>query len=429
MKYTFSIYFLLSTAIGFAQSTVSLDQAIAKAITLNYDIQIETLNWNAAQIENSRSGAGMLPRVNLGVGDTYSTNNILQRFANGQEITSPNAAGNQFNTFIQADWLVFDGMRMFYRKDRLQLLEEQSKINVQVRIQELVRNITTQYANLLRIQQLIQYTENIIEINTEKEAIAKLRWEAGTSSKTEYLQAAVALSEQQVNLLNRKMEYRTQQAEINKLMGEKLDVEWTPIPIEAEAIESDYEKLLDQLQRSNLQIQSANLNASIFELQEKEARSARLPQINLSAAYNFTRVDNTAGFSLFNRSFGPQAGIALVVPLFNAGDINRTIKTSEIQMKQSEVLKMQMRENLTIELSRLLNDLKHVQDIIRIESEIKDKSEEWVNIELERLKNGQSNITEVFIAQSTLENSVQRLADARYKLEITITELRLLTNA
>lgn len=429
MRYILIYLLFILSQMSYAQSVMSLDEVIAKAISLNYDIQVETLNLNAAELDNSSSGAGMLPRVNLGVGDTYSTNNILQRFANGQEITSPNAAGNQFNTFIQADWLVFDGLRMFYRKDQLELLEEKAKVDLQLKMQELVRQITDQYANLLRLNELIAYAEDIISINIEKEEIAKMRWETGTSSKTEFLQASLALNEQQVNLLNRKIEFRSQRAEINKMMGEAADLEWSPQATNAAAVEEDYAALLEKMKSNNLSLKSSQLQLNAVSKSLKEVKAARLPQINISAAYNFTRVDNTAGFSLFNRSFGPQAGISLIVPIFNAGDINRNVKKAEIQLKQSEVLRMQISNSLNIQLTRLISDLSMTRDIIAIEKETKTKAEEWVNIELERLKNGQSNITEVYIAQTTLENSTQRLADATYRLELLSTELRLLTNA
>lgn len=419
------VVFSVSTTV--AQKVMTLEEVIARAVSRNFDVLIETENVSLAALDNSASGAGMLPRINLGAGDTYSTNNILQRFASGQEITSPNAAGNQFNAFIQADWQIFDGMRMFYRRDRLDVMEEKAKVDLQNRIQQLTQQVSSQYANLIRLDKLIGFTRNIIHINEEKSMISRVRWESGSTSKSEFLQSNLALNEQKVNLLNHQLNFRAQRASLNELMGAEAEEEWNPLTHDGESVALDYEQVLNEVLNNNLQLKSMMLSQRSLELAKKEAAASALPSVNLFAAYNFTRVDNTAGFSLFNRSYGPQAGFSVILPLFNAGDIQRTKKKAEVTLKQSEWLVLQTKNRLGIRLSQLLRDLEEINSILTIESETNVSAAEWVNIELERLKNGQSNITEVYIAQMSLENSIQRLSEAEYRKAVIIAELKMLT--
>jgi outer membrane protein len=405
-----------------AQDTIPLNEVIRQALMHNFDVIVATGNAQIAQINNSKGEAGMLPQVRAGVFDNYSTNDLRQRFANGQEITSPNAGGNQFGAFVQVDWIVFDGMSMFHSKRILETLDEQAKLDLQLRMLDVTRQVGNAYAELQRLSSLISFTSEIITIAEERNKIEKLRWETGLVAKSNYLRSAVSLNQLLVSNLNYKADYQKALGSLNALIGVIPSMLWYPEEVDTNKFE--IENTLVGGTETNGNIKRLLLQQELMSLELKRAKARQLPTIALNGSYNFNRVDNTAGFSLLNRTYGPQAGIAINIPLFNAGSLKRAIKRSEVMLKQSEQLiaTERIRTNALLEANAMA--LRQIEDIIKLEKQTIDWSQELVTIEMERLKKGQTDVTALYQIQTEYENAAVRLSDAIFKRTLTQNEIK-----
>ena len=405
-----------------AQDTIPLNEVIRQALMHNFDVIVASGNAQIAEINNAKGEAGMLPQVRAGVFDNYSTNDLRQRFANGQEITSPNAGGNQFGAFVQVDWVVFDGLNMFHSKRILETLDEQAKLDLQLRMLDVTKQIGNAYAELQRLQSLISFTSQIIGIAEERNKIEKLRWESGLVAKSNYLRSAVSLNQLLVSNLNYKADYQKALGNLNALIGAEISMIW--YPESADMNKFEIENILLGGVESNGNIKRLLLQQELMSLEVKRAKARQLPTIALNGAYNFNRVDNTAGFSLLNRTYGPQAGIAINVPLFNAGSLQRAVKRSQVMLKQSEQLiaTERIRTNALLESNKLA--LQQIEDIIKLEKQTIEWSQELVTIEMERLKKGQTDVTALYQIQTDYENAAVRLSDAIFKRTLTQNEIK-----
>ncbi len=81
----------------------------------------------------------------------------------------------------------------------------------------------------------------------------------------------------------------------------------------------DKEQWLDR----NFSVQLAQQQKQVSEYDLKLANGAQLPVLGFSADYNYNRTQNGAGVTLFNRTYGPQAGLNVSLPLFNGFNLQR----------------------------------------------------------------------------------------------------------
>ncbi len=410
---------------AFNQETLTLDAAVARALTANYNVLFLKSDQQVNELNDVAGAAGMLPNISLRISDLYSSNDILQRFANGQEITSPNASGNQLSAAVLADWTVFDGLRMFATRERLHELSLTSALSTKQQMAQTVRDVTAAYSQVQQIQQQLAYLQALIDFNLFRKDISETRWNVGNGAKMDYLQAVIELNNAKTAILQNEAALVAAKNQLIFLMGEKSGYDFN-VESPAEVTLGEIEELKTKALQNNFDLQIALKRKQIAALQIKEAKSAMLPTVTLNGAYNFTRSDNSAGFSLFNRTFGPSVGLTVTMPLFAAGDVNRSRKTSELRYTQAEILAQQASADLTAQVESLSARIENLNQVKLISEESLDLSKELLDLSLERFKQGQSSSIEVQQAQVAFDQVNTQYLQANFDLQIALAELKLL---
>lgn len=420
------LFALMLTFIGLhaiAQDSLMLDQAIEMAVVNNYNVQIVKMNRDAAVINNTAGAAGMTPNIQLNVGDQYTSNNLLQRFANGQEITSPNASGNSFSTNITASWVVFDGLKMFATKDRLEQQEKNGELTLTRQISATINDVTQAFSLLQQLQLKQEYLTTLIGFNALRVDLSNTRWQAGTGAKTDFLQASIDLNAAKAQLLSTKNDLTaasTQLKNIIGIKGEELLVVSQVIVSE----EQDIAELKEKIKSNNLDLAIAKTQVEISKLQVKEAKAAFLPTIALNGAYNFSRADNSAGFSLFNRTYGPAVGVTLSLPLYQSGQVSRNHQLAEINFIQTELILDQMILETNASAELLFTRVNNLLELNKLYQMNRDYSNELLDLAIERYKQGQSSNLEVQQAQVAFNEANNAFLENTYQLQIAISEMK-----
>ena len=108
---------------GQAQAQLSLNAALDSALQQRLGLVIARNGAEMARLQNTPGMAGMLPFVSLGSGLGLSGTSIDQQFSNGTVIRRDGVQVNNASSNLGVSWTLFDGMRMFVMRDRLQALE------------------------------------------------------------------------------------------------------------------------------------------------------------------------------------------------------------------------------------------------------------------------------------------------------------------
>ena len=137
MRNIVCIIFLFFTTTLSAQSdaVLSYQQVVAMALQSNYDIQIANNNAEIAAKQNTFGNAGFMPKIDVISNGNLATNNTNQKFSNGLEVNQDNVKSNTLNSGAYLSWSIFDGLKMFATKERLNLLAQQGELGFKIQIE------------------------------------------------------------------------------------------------------------------------------------------------------------------------------------------------------------------------------------------------------------------------------------------------------
>src|SRR3569832_2360865 len=219
-------YLLIFFSQALAQEKLSLSDAIALALKNNYSILIAHNEEEIAKNNYSIGNAGMLPAVAATASGTTNNNNILQHYATGLEVNKNGVASTNLNAGIGFNWILFDGLRMFATYNRLGELNERQKLLSKVEIENLVEQIITGYFNIVQQAQLLKATQDNIDVYNERLRITEAKFQIGSSSKLDYLQAKVDLNEQKSIQMKEETALSNAKISLNQLLARAVDTQF-----------------------------------------------------------------------------------------------------------------------------------------------------------------------------------------------------------
>jgi len=420
-------YYILSICLmsvfhhAVAQELLTAQQAVELVLNNNYAIQIAKNNLTIADKNNTVGNAGMLPTVNATLGDNYTLTNINQQFANGQEINRDNIGGNNLNAAVNLNWTIFDGLRMFATKSKLKKLEDMGELQFKEEVQQTVAQTLLVYYDVVKASQQLKAISKTISIAEERVKLADAKFQVGTAGKNDLLQAKVDLNAQKSILANQLKVIEQRKADLNALLARSVETEFKTeenIPINL-----SLKVATEAIDTKNFQVLMAIKNAEVAQQNKREAVSQYLPNLRTNLGYSYGRSQSDAGFSLFNQTYGLNAGFTLTVPLFNGLNTIREVKVATLQLANSRFQIEQAKVQQRLALLRAVKDWTTTKELLLMEEENILLAEENVKITLERFRLGQSISIELREAQKSFEDANARLANIRYAAKVAETEL------
>ena len=409
-----------------AQSLITLDQAVEIALKSNLDLLIAGNEAKQADNNNHAGNAGMLPSVSVNVSDNPSLSNINQKFTNGTIIEKNAVSSNNFNAALVFSYTLFDGKKMFATRRKLEILDEaaQNKFNSQV--QTVISNVVLNYSNITRLKAYLKVLDLLRDLSQQRLDIIGARQLAGLANNTDLFLAELDLESRKQNINAQKSSINKAYNSLNLLLNIKIDSLYDVEDVFKNTSLLDKNKM-DELLRNNPENQWAINQYNIALQAQKEIDAARLPLLKLNGAYNYTLSQSAAGFSLYNQSTGPQAGLSLVLPLFN-GNINRSnSENAKLNVQSSEWRMALMKQNIETAYEQAWQDYSMSKLQLGSDSMAVVTANKYMELMQERFKLGQSTIVDLKEAQRTFEETNYRMISNWYIARIAETQLLALT--
>lgn len=411
-----------------AQELLTPEDAVALAVSKNFDIIIAKNDAEIARIYNNRATAGMLPRINVTTGDVFNLNNINQNFSTGLEIKKNWVPINSFNAGLNLDWTIFDGLKMFATKDRLAALQKLGEIQLKDQIQNTAAQVLNVYYDVVRQKQQIKALKESMSISVERVNLSQKKFDVGYADKTPLLQAKVDYSTQQINILKQETVLQQAKVELNRLIGREANVEFDVLDTIEVSYTPDLQIIKDSVFLANYSIRAAMTNIDISKFQHKEIKSQRLPQINFSTGYNVLQNNSQAGQILLNRTYGPTIGLNAVIPIFTGGIVKKQLEASAVNIATQQVQLSKTKNDLDSRILTAYQNFDYASRVLKLNVENVKIAEENVKITLDRFRLNQSNSLEIKEAQSSYEDALYNIILARYNAKTAEIELKRLSN-
>jgi outer membrane protein TolC len=407
--------------------TLTYQAVIETALKNNFDIQIAKNTAAIAESQNTLGNAGFLPSLDVTAGGTIANNNTRQEFSTGTVVDKSGVKSSNINAGAYLNWTIFDGLRMFAAKQRLEYLEESGQLNLKLQIENTIQQVTLSYFQIVKQEQLIKGILSAMAVSEERIKIAEKKQALGSGSNVELLQAKLDINAQKANLI-------TQRNILNQFKGDLLLLLKSD-PYSTFTVDSVFafnevksaEEIKSNIEKTNTSFLLARKNVSVSNQYIKELRSQHLPQLAISAGYQYGRNQNGAGLVLYNQTHGPNVGFTFSWNLFNGLNTSNQVKAAKLDLENSNIYaestKYLLFSSANIAYTRWLGD----REMLLLEEENIKLAEESMKITTERLRLGLGNYLEIKESQKSYEEAITRLVNARYNLKASETELRKLT--
>jgi outer membrane protein TolC len=411
---------------GMAQTALTLEDAIRMGVQNNFQVQIERTNKQRPAILNNWGTAGMWPVININALQGIASNSLQQKLANGTVIERDGAILRNTNAGMAISWRIFDGMRMFATKKRLEELERNGELVFRRQINTSVFEIIGAFQLLLQLEQQKKSLQESLKLFQERSQIAEGRFKIGSASKTEWLQAQTDVQTQLSNLMDLNNNENQVKTNLNHLLG--IDPEKS-ITISG-TIQPDttlrYESIREKVLTGNYDLLLAQSELSILFQNKREVLSQRLPAVTLNGNYNFSQNKNDAGFTLFSRNNGPNASVGVTIPLFNGGNNMRQQQIADVSIRSQQITIDGLKNQLKRDLLNSYNTYKNALQQAALEKQTLKLIEENHLIAVERFK--KLNITSIELRQIQLDliNSQTRYYGALFIARMAEAEMKLL---
>ncbi len=427
MKKILLIIFSLSLLVAEAQDKMTIDEAIEIALKNNYDIQISKKDVEIAKTNNTSGNAGMLPDIGISGSGSYALKNVNQKVTGGSEVNYSGLGTTNLGAGAELSWTIFDGGKMFIAKSRLNEVEAMGELKFREQLLRTLSEVITSYYNVVKQKQQLNSIRQTIEFNLERVKIAQAGFNSGSLKKTDLLQAKIDLNVNKENAINQEYAILNAKRELAKLLSMSVDEQ---IEV-SDSIEIKYEpvreELYSKLYKNNINLQIFEKQVGIEKLYLKESYRSQLPRVNFNGGYYFSGSTNNQGAILSNRSFGPQIGGNINIPVFQSGDLRRQINLSKIGIEKAEFNLESLKLETGTELLNSLTQFENNKELLEIEKDNYQLAKENLEISLQRMRLGEATSLEVRLAQQDFEQSATRLINFLYNLKIAETRLKQLT--
>ncbi len=363
------IPFMLSAQISGPGSTLTLQQCIDIALEKNLDLLIDSERIDVARAQLRSAFGEYLPTISANAGYNRQLNNLSQSLVFGDRVIESSQNPNRYNANTFARLTLFDGFSREYNYSSA----DNNLESVKSRRNHLKRNIKIQvyraYTEVIRNQQVVRIRQDNLDLGRIDLKKMKAQYEAGVSALPEVYSQEADLGNLEFELLNSENTLYNSKANLLNIMGIEpdLDVNFDnssiPNKIEETEVQSFYknhndkEELIQIAFENRLDLKSYNLTTNAAKAAKKANEGNYYPTLSASTGWSWA---NTA-IDDFDDRGNFAVGLNLSVPIFNNFRTDLQVQNAELQLKQSEIEKLRLQNQIRNEVITSLMGLETSQ--------------------------------------------------------------------
>ena len=352
------IILILFPNLLFAQTELSLMDAIKIGMQENYDIQLSSKNKRISEINNNWANAGALPTINLSAkkeeGLSDQTNNPTSFMP--YELRSTSINGN-----TNVSWTLFNGFAIRANKAKLRNLEEISSNNAILTIENTIQGIILQYYNCVLQKERLELLQKVVRLANNRLEYQQTKYDIGVSSKIDLLQIGNAMLTDSSNLIMQELNYNNAIKNLNLTLGKEIETTWDfTDEIDTEIQLFSYENLKASTLADNTNIKNQYYNIQLAKQDIRLSKAVFYPLItvNSGAAYNESTYDiGELSNSMDNtgESLNYFANFSVNFRLFDGGKLYSTLRKVKVQKEINDLQYEKVKREVLHQLSLINN--------------------------------------------------------------------------
>jgi outer membrane protein TolC len=290
-----------------------------------------------------------------------------------------------------------------------------------------IASVINNYYAIVGQKQKLRSIQEQMSINEERVKLAERKLQVGTGGKPELLQAKVDLNAQRTQLIAQETLILQAKELLNGQVGLQLPSAYDVADTIVINLDLKIDDIANNIENKNYGLQILQHGVYSGKLELNERRAERSPIINLNAAYNYSKTNNTQLINPFsalsNQSNGYNYGLSFTFPILNGFNINRQVQQAKITIDRRQLLYDLEKQQIDIGIRNAYVNYENAKKVLLLEEENILLAKENVVIALESFKRGVATFIELRTAQQSLEDGYNRLINSRYLAKVAETEL------
>ncbi|MDG1870423.1 MAG: TolC family protein [Flavobacterium sp.] len=409
---------------GNAQEMLSLENAVKIALENNYEIKIAKNDLKISQTNVSAGNAGMLPTAAATISQNNNLQNLSQTRSDGTTTSLDNGKSNSLNYGVGLGWTIFDGFKMFAKKEQLEQLEKLGETQLKFTIITKISDVQAAYFDLVQQQQQLSALDTTIVISNQRVSLAKNRFTIGKASKLEVLNAQVDINTDKVALLRQQELYQNSKIALNQILARDTQIDFRVDDHFEIENRLDFAELKALAEKQNPQIESLIIAKKVAELELKQIKGGRYPTIAVNTGYNFSRNESSLGFTTQSSARGLNYGFSASLNLFDGFAQRRNEKIAGLRIDnatlQIEQQNLALESQLATTYQTYLTNLK----LIVLEETNEGIAKQNLDITLDKFRIGTITTIEFRTAQLNYVIAKVRYSDAQFQAKLSEIALK-----
>ena len=416
--------FLLSGADCGAQTIMTLDSCIQRALEANYSIRI--VRNQQQQAENDVTVGPFLPTVTVSASqDQTISNGRVESMSGTRE--QDWSRSNSLTAGVALNWTLFDGFEMFVTRNRYEELRSIGELNTKAAIENLVVEVASCYYEVVRQQSKVDAARHTLELSIARYKEAHDKYVIGSMSGLESLQAKLDLNADSSTYMQEQQALKSAYIALNTVMNTDLHqheyVRDSIVLREPLA----YRRLQDDMMEYNTTLLIGRRDCKVSEMDMKIARAALFPRLSFDGGYNFRRTKAPSDVTSLNRSSGPYWGFSLSMNVFNRLENRRNIRNAKLEVENTELSYEEAELQVKSDLAQLYNTYTNNLLLVNFEKDNARIAYENLDAALLKYKLGELAGIEFREFQRSYIDAVDREVSALYDAKIAELSLLLIS--
>jgi outer membrane protein TolC len=405
-------------------NTLSFQDILAITMENNFQLVILANDAEIAQNNNTYGNAGFLPSVDLEVSNNTSVVNSQQKFYDGRVRDASGAQNNTFNALAGLNWTVFDGMKMWAGKQRLEEIENIGWMNLQLQIELTYLDLASLYYRLVQEQKLLQVLGSSLEVSRARLVLAEKKFSLGAASAVDLNQARIDKSTDSTLYIRQGVLISNLKADINVLAGRSPEISFAAGSDIVPEVAADYQQMYASMVEQNYEVLLVKSETRVKYQEIREKRAALMPSLSLYANYSYTNLRSETGLLETSTSNGPAFGFSFNYNLFNGFNSRRELQNSKIEYQSAEVRTNEVGNTMHADLYKTYNTYNGAAQEVAIESINLQNANENLQIAIQLYRSGAINEIEFRDIQRKAVEAENRLLGAEYIMKMAGLNLR-----
>jgi outer membrane protein TolC len=384
-----SCVMVAATQLLYGQETITWQDCVVYAQLNN-----PALKSSMEALNKSRAGTGIarsayLPQISASAGVntaksidnskieleekmTWSKNQYLE-----DQRKSKSAITNSFSYGVSGKQLIFDSMKTIYNIKSAESAADDAFYQFHLKSAQVRMDLRTAFVKLLKAQEAVDISKQIIEIRKKNNNLVKMRYLAGREHKGSLMNAEANLEQAKYNLRQADRNITAAQRSLLNVMGvySYMDIKAQGSLTEKTAVRDRPD--FDSIVKTHPSVLSARKQRETAAYNEKSKIANFLPVISATGSVDQTFQESTG---TRNNNVNLKAGLSATMPLFTGGNNYYNLEQAKAESRRLAADEAGTRDQVIMNLEQYWTAWQNAIDTVEVQRKFLAAAEERARI-------------------------------------------------